>query len=73
MFNKLKSRETLVNSTDNLTFNKIEILNKNMLYVTHQVDKILEILNKNVVDLKLQQTVDKYFDDNEQDIPEEKT
>ncbi len=41
---------------------KLEILNKNVLYVTHQTDKILKTLNKSVVDENLQRTVDDYFD-----------
>ncbi len=42
---------------------KLDILNKNILYVTHECDKILKILNKMAIDKDLQNTVDQYFDD----------
>ncbi len=42
---------------------KLEILNKNILYVTHVCDKIGIDLNKILVDKDLQNTVDKYFDE----------
>ncbi len=42
---------------------KLEILNKNILYVTHVCDKIGIDLNKLMVDKALQNTVDKYFDE----------
>ncbi len=42
---------------------KLEILNKNILYVTHVCDKIGINLNKLIVDKDLQNTVDKYFDE----------
>ncbi len=42
---------------------KLEILNKNILYVTHVCDKIGIDLHKLMVDKDLQNTVDKYFDE----------
>ncbi len=44
---------------------KLDILSKNVLYTTHQVDKILKLLNTLVVDKDLQSTVDKYFEKDE--------
>ncbi len=44
-------------------YSKLDILNKNVLYITHQTDKILKILNKTTIDENLQSTVDKYFED----------
>ncbi len=41
----------------------LETLNKNILYCTHQDDKILKILHKLIIDDKLQSTVDKFFED----------
>ncbi len=52
-------------------YSKLDILNKNILYVTHQTDKILKILNKTIIDDNLQSTVDKYFEEDTKDIPEE--
>ncbi len=42
---------------------KLELINKNMLYTSHQVDKILKLLKTLNIDNALQQTVDKYFDE----------
>ncbi len=50
-------------SPDTDFYSKLHILNKNMLYATHQLDKILKILNKTEVDKDLQEQVDKYFDE----------
>ncbi len=44
---------------------KLEILNKNILYVTHVCDKIGIDLHKIVIDKDLQTTVDKYFERDE--------
>ncbi len=41
----------------------LKILNSNVLYITHECDKILKILNKTDTDKGLQEQVDKYFDD----------
>ncbi len=55
-----------------ITIQKLDILMSNVLYITHEVDKIKKLVNKLLVDKDLQQTVDKYFDeDNTKDIPEE--
>ncbi len=51
---------------------QLDILMKNVLYCTHELDKIKKLVNKLVVDKDLQLTVDKYFaEDSEKDIPEE--
>ncbi len=46
-------------------YSKLDILNKNILYVTHMEDKILKLLKTLTIDDKLQDTVDKYFEDDE--------
>ncbi len=46
-------------------YSKLDIVNKNILYITHMQDKILKILNKLVIDRNLQDTVDKYFERDE--------
>ncbi len=60
MFNKPKSLETLVSSTLDLT-----TLNKNILYISHTMDKCLAVLKEMQHDKDLQHTVDKYFDERE--------
>ncbi len=47
-------------------YSKLDILNKNMLYVTHMCDKILKLLKENTTDKNLQEQVDKYFDDDDE-------
>ncbi len=44
---------------------QLDILNKNVLYVTHECDKILKLLKSLSVDQHLQSTVDKYFERDE--------
>ncbi len=44
-------------------YQSIDIIQKNVLYVTHQVDYIRKTLAKLVHDKDLQLTVDKYFDE----------
>ncbi len=50
------------------------VLNGNILYITHESDKILKIVKVLETSLNLQKQVDDYFDDEDskQDIPEDK-
>jgi len=50
---------------------KLEILNKNVLYVTHMEDKILKMLTKLSTDDGLQKQVDDYFGSDDEHFPEE--
>ncbi len=53
-------------------FSILENLQKNMVYSTYKLDNILKLIKELNTDNKLQNTVDKYFDeDNTKDIPEE--
>jgi len=52
---------------------KLEILNKNVLYITHMDDKILKILNAILVDKNLQKQVDEYFEDETSPQTDQKT
>ncbi len=53
-------------------FQSIETIQKNVLYVTFRVDKLLKIATEVQVDKHLQLQVDQYFDEDKNDIPEEK-
>ncbi len=53
-------------------FQQLDIIHKNVLYSTHQVDFIRKQMMRLIHDKDLQTTVDKYFDDDSKDIPEEK-
>lgn len=60
MFNKNKSPETFFSKTlpnDNMLL----IVNKNILYLTHQVDKCLKLLQELKVNEDLQMQVDDFF------------
>ncbi len=48
-----------------ITIQKLDILMSNVLYITHECDKILKLVNKLAIDRDLQQTVDKYFERDE--------
>ncbi len=50
---------------------KLDIINKNVLYITYMSDKILKILNKNEVDKGLQKQVDEYFEDDAEEKAEQ--
>ncbi len=53
-------------------FSIIENIQKNMLYTTYKIDKVLKIVGKLDVDAGLQKQVDSYFaEDKQNDIPEE--
>ncbi len=53
-------------------FSILENLQKNIVYITYRCDKILKVVNTITVDKNLQNTVDEYFDeDNQKDIPDE--
>ncbi len=42
---------------------QLDIVNKNVLYITHMQDKILKLVNKLVLDRDLQKSVDEYFEE----------
>ncbi len=48
-----------------LHLNKLDIINKNLLYLTREVDDIKRLVKQLGTDKDLQQQVDKYFDDDE--------
>ncbi len=56
----------------NSSTNKLDIINKNILYLTHEVDKCVAMLRRMEVNANLQKQVDEYFEEDEKDIPEEK-
>ncbi len=47
-------------------------IQKNVLYITHRVDLIIRELKELNTDKSLQHQVDDYFEDDQNDIPEEK-
>ncbi len=50
-----------------LYINKFDLINKNILYITHRVDLIVKLLEANKTDSDLQQQVDQYFEDTPQE------
>ncbi len=49
-----------------LQVNQLDIINKNILYLTHEVDKCVSMLRRMEVDNKLQSQVTEYFDDEQE-------
>ncbi len=66
-----KSNDSDLQKIIQLIETKLDILNKNTLYVTHAVDKCLSTLHE----IKLQKQVDEYFGsknpEDTEDIPED--
>ncbi len=50
-------------------FSFLNIIQKNVLYITHQVDYIRKEVRLLSHDKQLQEQVDKYFDEGEQSFP----
>ncbi len=50
-----------------LYINKFDLINKNILYITHRVDLIVKLLEATKTDSDLQQQVDQYFEDTPQE------
>ncbi len=48
----------------------LEILMKNVLYITHEVDQIKKLVNSLNNSTNLQKQVDEYFTEDSKDIPE---
>ncbi len=63
LFDKLSPTTDFISKIQSDLF----ILNKNVLYITHECDKIKKLVNKLIIDKNLQHTVDKYFDQTELD------
>ncbi len=51
---------------------KLEILNQNVLYITHRIDIVNKVVKEMQTNNSLQKQVDEYFEDDQKDIPEEK-
>ncbi len=61
-------------SEPDLKFNiqsQFRVINGNILYLTREVDQLVRMVRQMTVNKGLQQQVDKYFEDNPEDIPEE--
>ena len=58
MFHNLKSQRTLDNSTLEIRLN---LINRNLLYVSHRVDHIVKLMDIWKNEDKLQSQVDEYF------------
>ncbi len=54
-----------------ITIQKLEILISNVLYITHECDKILNIVKKLDNAQNLQKQVDQYFEDSSQEEDKE--
>ncbi len=52
-------------------FQSIETTQKNVLYTTHQLDRLIKLVNELKTNANLQKQVDEYFEDKPEDIPED--
>ncbi len=50
---------------------QLTVINKNILYITHMQDKILKLVKELTHDKDLQETVDNYFDDKDEEKAEQ--
>ncbi len=66
-----KSSDPDLQKIVSIMVSKLELLNKNIIYVTYKVDKILKIEQGMMTDKSLQKQVDDYFDEDTEHIPEE--
>ncbi len=69
-FNRISPIADFCSKLD-LLESKLDILNKNVLYMTHMEDKILKILNQKDTDKGLQRQVDEYFEDDAEEKAEQ--
>ncbi len=69
MFDKLKSTEADFNFSTMTDF--LDIMNKNILYLTHTMDKCLLVLKRLENDTNLQKQVSDYFGDDSSHFPED--
>ncbi len=66
------SKSTDADFRNKLSIDKLDLLQKNVLYITYRVDSILKILRTLETDKGLQKQVDEYFEEPMvQDPPEE--
>ncbi len=69
------SKSSAPDLRNKLQLDKLDIINKNLLYLSHEVDKCVSMLRRMEVNSNLQKQVDDYFEDDAEDkaehIPEE--
>ncbi len=53
-------------------FSILDNLQKNIVYITYKVDNIIKVVKSLETNTNLQKQVDEYFEDDKNDIPEEK-
>ncbi len=56
--------------SNKISISKLDIINKNILYLTHEIDQIKKFVIATNNNLSLQKQVDDYFEDDQKDIPE---
>ncbi len=56
-----------------LQMDKFDIINGNILYITHEIDQIKKIVTELRNNQNLQKQVDDYFEEDTKDIPEKET
>ncbi len=65
-----KSIETDLQKIITIIASELNLLQKNILYITYRTDSILKVVNKLENDKGLQKQVDEYFEDDEETSPQ---
>ncbi len=66
-----KSNESDLQKIITIISSELNLLQKNVLYITYRTDSILKKINELVTDKGLQKQVDEYFEDNSKITPED--
>ncbi len=69
----LSSSPSITDLQNKYSTSKLEILMKNVLYLTHEVDQIKKIVTATNNTINLQKQVDEFFEEDQKDIPEDST
>ncbi len=66
-----KSNESDLQKIITIISSELNLLQKNVLYITYRTNSILKKINELVTDKGLQKQVDEYFEDNSKITPED--
>ncbi len=66
-----KSNESDLQKIITIISSELNLLQKNVLYITYRVDSVLKIVKEQQTDKGLQKQVDEYFEEDKENIPEE--
>lgn len=68
----ISSSPSTTDLQNKVSVNKLEIMAGNILYLTHELDKVNKTVTQILNAINLQKQVDEYFDEDKENIPEDK-